>query len=246
MMINNQIKKTLALITVTFGLIVCLTSIFYEEEAAYIRRQNDMAMFMHQLNLNTVNFMRNNGRIKRTYRNKRFWRKERSIDWWERIVKLHFTEEDFISNFRLSKTSFNFICFRLKKYLCSELNIVREPLTVEKKCAIALYTLSSCAEYRVIANQFGTNKCIVHKCLYAFCEAVVREFSQEYLQMPNETEAEQVMSGFEKMCGIPNVVGAIDGTHIPILPPKIGYRDFLNRKGWPSYNVLAVVDNLYR
>lgn len=239
-------NRKLALLTLSLNLIISLTSFCYEEQAAAIRRQHNTAMFMHQMSLNTMNFVKNNGRIKRAYRKKRWWRKERSVAWWERIVKLHFTEEDFISNFRLSKASFNFICFRLKKYLCAELNQVREPFAVDKICAIALYTLSSCAEYRVIANQFGTNKCMVHKCLYAFCKAVSKEFSDEYLQMPNETEAEQVMGGFEKMCGIPNIVGAIDGTHIPILPPKLGYRDFINRKGWPSYNLLAVVDNAYR
>ncbi|CAL1678202.1 unnamed protein product [Lasius platythorax] len=43
-----------------------------------------------------------------------------------------------------------------------------------------------------------------------------------------------------------NVMGihkSIDGTHIEIIPPKEGYRDFINRKGWPSYNMLAVVDH---
>jgi hypothetical protein len=112
--------------------------------------------------------------------------------------------------------------------------------------AIALYKLASCAEYRVVANQFGTNKCMVHKYVYAFCKAVHAEFRTENMALPNDVEAEELGHGFENICGIPNIIDAIDGTHIPILPPQEGYRDFVNRKGWPSYNMLAVVDHLYR
>ena len=42
---------------------------------------------------------------------------------------------------------------------------------------------------------------------------------------------------------VPQVHGAIDGTHVPIRPPAEGCRDFVNRKGWPSIVVLqALVD----
>ncbi len=39
------------------------------------------------------------------------------------------------------------------------------------------------------------------------------------------------------------VIGCIDGTHIPVLLPSDGYRDFVNRKGWPSYIIQAVVND---
>ncbi|GLV33321.1 uncharacterized protein CBL_11760, partial [Carabus blaptoides fortunei] len=48
---------------------------------------------------------------------------------------------------------------------------------------------------------------------------------------------------FKEMSNIPQILGCIDGTHIPILPPENGFRDFVNRKGWPSYNCQAVVDH---
>ena len=39
----------------------------------------------------------------------------------------------------------------------------------------------------------------------------------------------------------PNCVGAIDGTHIPILAPLINKSDFYNRKGFYSINVIMAV-----
>jgi len=35
---------------------------------------------------------------------------------------------------------------------------------------------------------------------------------------------------------------AIDGTHVPVCVSRRSHDDYLNRKGWPSQNVLAVVD----
>lgn len=51
--------------------------------------------------------------------------------------------------------------------------------------------------------------------------------------MPDNDECQQIAS-FEKKTNIPELIGAIDGSHIPILPPSDGYRNYINRKGWPS------------
>ncbi|XP_022681926.1 putative nuclease HARBI1 [Setaria italica] len=37
-------------------------------------------------------------------------------------------------------------------------------------------------------------------------------------------------------------IGALDGTHIPVLVGRESCVDFLNRKGWTSFNVLAICD----
>lgn len=38
------------------------------------------------------------------------------------------------------------------------------------------------------------------------------------------------------------IVGAIDGTHIRIRPPRTNAKTYHNRKNFPSLNVQAVVD----
>lgn len=45
------------------------------------------------------------------------------------------------------------------------------------------------------------------------------------------------------MDNIPQIMGLLDGTHIPLLPPSDGNKEFVNRKGWPPYILQAVVDH---
>nr|CAI5859964.1 unnamed protein product [Callosobruchus analis] len=48
------------------------------------------------------------------------------------------------------------------------------------------------------------------------------------------------MTSFEQKAGFPNVIGAIDGTHIKIRKPKTDSESYINRKGFYSVNLQAV------
>jgi hypothetical protein len=61
------------------------------------------------------------------------------------------------------------------------------------------------------------------------------------------TEAEEleIMRGFFAINNFPRVIGAIDGTHIPIRNPGGPLAQiYINRKGWYSINTQVVVDHL--
>ncbi|KAJ8892183.1 hypothetical protein PR048_004763, partial [Dryococelus australis] len=58
-------------------------------------------------------------------------------------------------------------------------------------------------------------------------------------------QAREITYRFETESGLPQVLGPTDGTHIPIIPPSYGYRDFINRNNWPSTVLQAVVDHRY-
>ena len=51
------------------------------------------------------------------------------------------------------------------------------------------------------------------------------------------------MIGWSCFAGFPQVVGAIDGTHIPILKPQESPSDYYNRKGFYSVIMQAVVSS---
>lgn len=176
----------------------------------------------------------------------RIWQLERSSDFWKRIVNIHYTPKEWLESFRMSKVSFLDLCNKLRNELKPQYLKSREPLSVEKQVAVALYKLASTAEYRVIGNTMGIHKSTVKKCLYRVVKAINKIMLKNYIRMPDENEAKFIAQNFEEKCGIPQIIGSIDGTHIEIIPPSEGRRDFVNRKGWPSYNVLAVVDHTGR
>lgn len=66
------------------------------------------------------------------------------------------------------------------------------------------------------------------------------------IKFPSEAEAIKNSHLFKDRSKIPNIIGAIDGSHIPILPPSDGYRDFVNRKGWPSFILQGIVGPNYQ
>ncbi|KAG0436734.1 hypothetical protein HPB47_017782 [Ixodes persulcatus] len=45
--------------------------------------------------------------------------------------------------------------------------------------------------------------------------------------------------------GFPNAIGALDGCHLPVSPPKDSAVDYRNYKGWYSVILLVLVDHRY-
>lgn len=64
----------------------------------------------------------------------------------------------------------------------------------------------------------------------------------KYVGIPSEEHLQDIIDGFEQRLGFPQVVGAIDGTHIPIIKPRESASDYYNRKGYYSIITQAVVD----
>ncbi|XP_036067194.1 protein ALP1-like, partial [Oryzias melastigma] len=119
----------------------------------------------------------------------------------------------------------------------------RQPVAVKKRIAIAIYKLAACAEYRVVAETFGVSKTTVHRCVYGVCEAICHKLMKKFITLPKEEEAQQIAQRNYESHGLPQIYGAIDGSHIPIRAPRDGYRDYVNRKGWASIVLQAVVDD---
>lgn len=97
--------------------------------------------------------------------------------------------------------------------------------------------------------QFGSGQCSYHNLLQPTVSRIFEQFlvalvskASKYIKFPrSEEELTLKKQGFYKKYGFPNVIGAIDGTHIQIQKPALwdAYA-FFNRKGVYSINVQAV------
>nr|CAI5852577.1 unnamed protein product [Callosobruchus analis] len=143
--------------------------------------------------------------------------KKRSYEWWKNIVNKEFSEQDWLENFRVGKEIFIFIVNELRGSLQPKENILNSSRTI-----------SSVEKKVAIALFYLANVC-----------------EYRVVVIPIEAEAVEIASYFQQTTFLPNIIGAIDGNHIPIMPPRQGHRGFINCKGWASIVLQGVVDAKY-
>ncbi|XP_065423564.1 uncharacterized protein LOC135975661 [Chrysemys picta bellii] len=168
-----------------------------------------------------------------------FWARETSTEWWDRIVLQVWDESQWLRNFRMRKGTFLELCELLSPALKRNDTRMRAALTVQKRMAIALWKLAMLDSYRSVANHFGVGKSTVGVVVMQVAKAIVDVLLPKVVTLGN---VEAIIDGFAAM-GFPNCGGAIDGTHIPILAPDHQASQYINRKGYFSMVLQALVDH---
>ena len=202
----------------------------------YLRQAQERSLFMTFLLVNFfLSTMDRQPRIP--------WMKERSGHWWDRIVNDSFTAQDWLDNFRVSRSTFLYLCNKLKPSISKQDTIMRKAIPTEKRVALTLWFLATGSEYRTIGHLFGVAKSTVCMITKEVCSCVVTELLPTYIKFPTGTCLKQVVEGFRTVYGFPQCAGAVDGTHIPIVSPPECPADYYNRKGFHSVLMQGTVDN---
>ncbi|GES93030.1 putative nuclease HARBI1 [Rhizophagus clarus] len=127
---------------------------------------------------------------------------------------------EFKRHFRLTRSTFEWLCCEIIPLLKRNSN---EPgiigLAWEQKIAASLWFLATGECFRSIGEKFGMGESTI------------------------KLEVNRITNGFKITGNFPNVIGAIDGIHIPIKAPHLFPVDYFNRKGFYSIVLQAVVDH---
>lgn len=177
-------------------------------------------------------------------RERNVWAYPRESSWYDATLP-HLPDSCFRENFRVDRRTFSYIVGVCECMRRRDTNM-RRAIPLEKRVAIGLYRLATSAEERTVAHVFGVSRSSVNVIFREFCNVVVSQLEPQHMGMPRAHELVEHMQRFAASTGFPQGVGALDGCHIEVCPPKKHASDYYNYKGWYSVILLAVVDHAYK
>ncbi|XP_024020438.1 protein ALP1-like [Morus notabilis] len=161
---------------------------------------------------------------------RRLWVKDRSNAWWDECNSPDFPEEEFRKAFRMGKSTFDMICEELNSVIAKEDTTLRNAIPVRQRVAVCLWRLATGDPLRLVSKRFGLGISTCHKLVLEVCSAIRTVLMPKYLQWPEESALRKIKDAFESVSGIPNVVGSMYTTHIPIIAPKISVAAYFNKR----------------
>lgn len=148
------------------------------------------------------------------------------------------TDEELISEYRMTRSEINMICDLVRNDMES-LGSREMDFSVEEKVLLCLKTLGSGSFQSSSKDCLSASQPTVSK----FVDAMVKVGSQFIFMPRNSAEIAQCKNEFYQIASFPGVVGDIDGSQIPIIaPPGDDEYAFVNRKNFRAINIQAVCD----
>ncbi|KAJ0673911.1 putative harbinger transposase-derived nuclease domain-containing protein [Helianthus annuus] len=161
---------------------------------------------------------------------RRLWVKDRSKDWWDKYNSADCPDDEFRKAFQMGKETFDTICDELNASVAKENTMLRDAVPVKQRVAVCIYRLATGESLRLVSKKFGLGISTCHKLVLEVCSAIKDVLMPKYLQWPNHESMRVISDEFETLSGIPNVVGSMHTTHIPIIAPKVNVAAYFNKR----------------
>ena len=170
------------------------------------------------------------------------WVYPRPQGWFEEMYNNRLLRSLWKDHFRVTRETFDFICQLVERDLQKEDTRLRKAIPVHKRVAIALWRYGCGNSYRTTGITFGIGKSTVIKICDEFTRALIQK-KDNFIKFPSdEEELNLAIRRMKSIAGLPNVVGALDGSHVEIKAPTSCHEDYFNRKQKYSINLQGTVD----
>ena len=170
------------------------------------------------------------------------WVHPRPQFWFERMLVNQYEDHLWQEHFRMTRQTFEYICCLVGPDLVRQDTNMRKSIPVRKRVAIALWRLATGETCRSTGLTFGQGRSTALTMRDQFCAALLPR-ANEFIKFPRtEAETRRAMEGFAVLSDFPQIVGAIDGSHIPIKRPVEYPNDYYNRKSFHSLVLQGIAD----
>ena len=170
------------------------------------------------------------------------WKLPRPRDSW---FEIHFydrtlDERFFRKQLRMNRTTFDALLRILQHRLSRQDTNLRSSIPPEKVLASALYRLAYGNSYESIGLVMNIGRSTVLESVEDVVEALC-DLKNEYIKFPETiAETQAAIDTFTTKSNLPNIVGAIDGTHIHIKGPKDSAVDYFSRYQQYDFVIQAI------
>lgn len=167
----------------------------------------------------------------------------RTKEWWSAAFSGQLGERWRLTNLRMSRSTFLYLCSQVRPLLQKQDTSLRAAIPVEDRVAVTLWRLANNADYRSVAELFGLGHSTVCHIFLECCTVIAKKLLPQFVNIPTGAKLREIVDGFQSRWGFPQMVVAIDGTHIPIIKPAENHTDYYNRKGFHSILMQAIADH---
>ena len=174
----------------------------------------------------------------------RFWALPRPDQSW---FEIHYFDASipgdyFRKQLRLNRDTFTALLNLIRPRLTTQNTYLRDCVTPEKILALGLYRLAHGNSYVTIGPNLNVGKTTFIEAVQDVVDALCH-LKNEYIRFPSTNiDVLTTQQTFEGLTDLPNVVGAIDGTHIKIKTPTESGPDYFSRLQQHDVVVQAVAD----
>lgn len=153
-----------------------------------------------------------------------------------------YSNEEFMDNFRMSRTTFEFTFNKIKDEISTHiLDRGRHTISPKAQLLVTLWYFGTPDSYRSICGRFNIGKATGLRTVRRVTNALIL-ISPEIIQWPSGDYLEEVKNGFHEM-GMPNTIGCIDGMHVQIPKPRLHGQSYINRKKFASVILQGICDH---
>ena len=142
-------------------------------------------------------------------------------------------------------STFEYLCTTLAFALTRKYTKLRLAVPVQVKVDVSISKLATCNSMQNIANFYKIGLSTSQVAVSQFTTAMKSLLLKKFIRWPSAIVMDKFVTEFQDLHNIPYIVGAVDGSHIPIFLPRLYAAEYYNRKGFHSILLQGVVSNKY-
>ena len=209
-----------------------------------ISRENEQVVLWHLQQLGCLTLALHGFKLLSGRQQQRLWAHDRGLHrprFFDQILLGSFNEREFKGRMRMDISTFEYLCCTLAPDLQTQDTRLRLAIPVQVKVVVSISRLATGNSMQSIADLYKIGLSSSQRAVSQFCGALKKILLRKFINWPSPSTMDRYAQEFQNLHQIPYVVGAVDGSHIPIVAPKLHAPDYYNCKGFHSVLLQGVV-----